>query len=244
MKALLLDIETSPNTAYVWSLFKENIPLARLIESSEVMCWSAKWLGSNETFHDNYFVSSVNDMLSRIHALLDEADVVIHYNGTQFDIPCLNKEFLIYGYTPPSPYKQVDLLKTARSQFKFTSNKLDYIAQRLGLGKKLDTSFQLWVDCMNKVPEAWKTMREYNIHDVTLLEAVYEKFKPWIKPHPNYTLYTEDNNVMCPVCGSYAYHKRGFAYTAVGKYQRYHCTKCGAWFKDRKNLTYKQTLLV
>jgi DNA polymerase elongation subunit (family B) len=244
LKALLLDIETSPNTAYVWGLWKENIPLARLIESSEVMCWSAKWIRDDVIMFDSIMNSSPQDMLSRIHELLDEADVVLHYNGSQFDIPCLNKEFLIYGMLPPAPYKQIDLLKTARSQFRFTSNKLDYIAQKLGLGQKKETTFQLWVDCMNYNPEAWKIMEDYNKHDVVLLEKLYERFKPWIKPHPNYTLYTEDNNVMCPVCGSYAYHKRGFAYTAVGKYQRYNCTKCGAWFKDRVNLGYKQVTLV
>ena len=37
MKILLLDTETSPNTAFVWGLFNENIPLARLIDTSEVL---------------------------------------------------------------------------------------------------------------------------------------------------------------------------------------------------------------
>ena len=44
-------------------------------------------------------------MIKGIHKLLDECDAVIHYNGSKFDIPTLNKEFLLHGLHPPAPYK-------------------------------------------------------------------------------------------------------------------------------------------
>lgn len=234
MKILLLDIETSPNTAYVWSLWKETIPLARLIESSEVLCWSAKWLGKNKIMFDSIHKSSPVKMLEKIKYLLSEADVVVHYNGSQFDIPCLNKEFLKHDMLPPAPYKQTDLLQVVRKQFRFPSNKLDYICTALGLGKKKETSFQLWVDCMNKDSEAWKVMEKYNVHDVLLLEKLYIKLIPWIKGHANYSLYEEDSFV-CPSCGSKHYHRRGYQYTNACKYQRYHCIDCGSWFRGTKS---------
>lgn len=237
MKILLLDIETSPNTAYVWGLFKENIPLVRLVETGKVLCWSAGWYGENFTFHDSLFYSQPEEMLKHIHVLLDEADAVVHYNGSSFDIPTLNKEFLEYGFTPPSPYKQIDLLSTVRSQFRFTSNKLDHVVQELGLGKKVDhRGFQLWIDCMNNVPEAWAEMEEYNIHDVHLLEKLYDKIKPWIKNHPNHNLYSEGNHV-CPNCGGHDLQKRGTYPTAVGLYQRYRCNDCGKWSRNRHKIT-------
>ncbi len=234
MKLLLLDIESSPNTAYVWKLFKETIPLARLIESSEVLCWSAKWVGEKKVMFDSIYNSSPKKMLSSIHKLLDEADAVIHFNGKAFDIPTLNKEFLIYGFAPPSPYKQIDLINTARSQFRFTSNKLDYICQRLGLGKKTETDFKLWIDCMDKDPKAWKKMEEYNKNDVIMLENLYHKLLPWIKNHPNYSLYLQ-RDTLCPNCGSAHYQKRGYYYTNALRYQRYQCTGCGTWFRDKNN---------
>lgn len=233
MKILLLDIETSPNTAYVWSLWKENIPLARLIESSEVMCYSAKFFGEEGVYFDSIYRSKTKNMLNGIHSLLDEADVVIHYNGKQFDIPCLNKEFLIYGMEPPSGYKQIDLLTTVRSQFRFTSNKLDYVSQRLGLGKKHETDFQLWVDCMKRDSEAWKRMESYNIQDVLLLEKLYEKLRPWVKGHPNIGLYTEVS--CCPTCGTNRIKKDGHYYTSTRRYQRYRCKECKASFRDKSN---------
>ncbi len=231
MKILLLDVETSPNTAFVWGLRNEFIPLARLIETSQVMCYSAKWFGTEEVYFDSIYESTRRSMLRGIYGLLDEADVVVHYNGQRFDIPVLNREFILNGFTPPAPYKQVDLLKVARNQFRFASNKLDHIAQELGLGSKHETSFTLWVDCMNKDPKAWEIMKAYNVNDVILLEEAYKKFLPWIKNHPNHGVYGE-HGMVCPKCGSTHSHRRGYAFTIAGKYQRYKCKDCGGWFRD------------
>ena len=136
MNILLLDCETSPNTAFVWGIFNETIPLARLIESSGILCWSAKWLGSEEVFFDSIHKSSKKRLLRGIHELLSAADVVVTYNGNRFDLPVLNKEFLLAEMLPPSPYKSLDLYQTVKRQFKFTSNKLDHICEQLGFGNK------------------------------------------------------------------------------------------------------------
>lgn len=235
MKILLLDIETAPNVAYVWGLFKENIPLQRLVSSGYVLCWAAKWLGEDEVMFDSVHQSKPKAMLKGIHKLLEEADAVIHYNGTNFDIPTLNKEFLLNRMTPPSTYKQIDLLRTARDRFRFTSNKLDYVADALGVGKKFKhKGFELWVQCMAGNKEAWDEMESYNKQDVHLLEEVYQIFRPWIRNHPNVALYTDSADAVCPYCGGAHLHKRGTAFTSVGKYQRYQCVDCGGWSRGRK----------
>lgn len=235
MKILLVDIETAPNVAYVWGLFKENIPLQRLIDSGYVLCWAAKWLGEDEIMFDSVHKKKPKKMLAGIHKLLEEADAVVHYNGTSFDIPTLNKEFLLNGMKPPATYKQIDLLRTARDRFRFTSNKLDYVAQALGLGKKFKhAGFELWVQCMAGDDDAWEEMEEYNKQDVHLLEQVYKVFRPWIRNHPNVGLYSDQGDIVCPHCGDSDYQRRGFSYTAMGKYQRYQCNGCGHWFRDRK----------
>lgn len=235
MKILLLDIETSPNVAHVWGLYKQNISISQIMDSSYVICWSAKWLDSNEIFFDSVKKSGAKRMLKRIHILLSKADAVIHYNGARFDIPTLNKEFLLYDLTPPSTYQQIDLLKTARKQFKFPSNKLDYIAQSLKLGRKTKhAGHDLWVRCLAGETKAWEEMEEYNKNDVVLLEAVYKKLLPWITNHPNVAL-IEAKEGACPNCGSKTLIKRGFTYTGLGKYQRFQCTTCGSWHRSRKS---------
>lgn len=230
MNILLLDVETSPSTAYVWKLWKENIPLARLIDSSEVLCFTAKWLGEDELFFNSVYHSRPKRMLNEIHKLLSEADAVVHYNGNSFDIPVLNKEFVLNGMGPPAPYKNIDLLRTVRNQFKFVSNKLDYVCERLGLGKKIETDFRLWVDCMNMDHNAWLKMEEYNKHDVVLLERLYLILLPWIKGHPNQAVYRE--HICCPVCGSVDFQYRGYTYSRSLKYRRIQCNECKAWFRE------------
>ena len=228
MKILFLDIETSPNTAHVWGLWNQNIGLSQLRESSRVMCWAAKWMGEDEINFDSEFQSSHKSMIKKVHKLLEKADAVCHYNGTKFDIPTLQKEFLKHGLTPPAPFKQIDLLKTARNQFRFPSNKLDYVAGVLKLGKKVKhEGHDMWLKCMAKDPEAWATMEEYNKNDVVLLEQVYEVFKPWIRNHPNMSHFTGE--AVCPVCGSNHNQTRGTRVSASGKHVRYQCQDCGKW---------------
>jgi hypothetical protein len=172
-------------------------------------------------------------MLKGIYDLLADADAVIHYNGTKFDIPTLNKEFLLQNFTPPSPYRQIDLLRVVRSNFRFPSNKLDYVSQRLGLGQKhAHEGHDLWVKCMNGDKDAWKRMEDYNIQDVVLLEKLYHKLIPWIKNHPNQNLYSE--SVCCPSCGQSNLQKRGTAVSSTGTYQRYQCKSCGTWSQGTK----------
>lgn len=235
MKILLLDVETAPHIAYVWSLFDKFVPIDRVIESGYTMCWAAKWYGEDGVLFDSIQRNTERGMLENIHDLMSEADAVCHYNGSRFDIPTLNKEFLVHGMKPPAPYKQIDLLQTARRRFRLASNKLDFVAKELGLaGKVAHKGMALWRECMAGNRESWATMEEYNVQDVVLLEQVYDRLKPWIIGHPNHGTFS--GNLVCPNCGGHRFQKRGYAYTAACKYQRYQCNDCGAWFKDNKNL--------
>ena len=235
MKILLLDIESSPNTAHVWGLWQQNVSINQLMESSYVLCYAAKWYGDKEVMFDSVHKSRPKTMLKGIHGLLNDADAVVHYNGTKFDIPTLNKEFLLHSFNPPSPYKQIDLLRVVRSNFRFPSNKLDYVAQRLNLGKKHEhEGHELWVKCMNGDKDAWKRMEKYNIQDVVLLENLYGHLLPWVKSHPNHNLFSDGH--VCPNCSSSSLQRRGTAISATGTYQRYQCRSCGTWSQSTKSI--------
>lgn len=241
MKILLLDIETSPNTAHVWGLWQQNVGLSQLLESSYTLCWSAKWLGEKGTIFSSLEREDGISMMEKLWELLNEADAVVHYNGSKFDIPTINKEFLQLGLSPPSPYKQIDLLRVCKKQFKFPSNKLEYVAQKLGLGGKVrHKGHELWIKCMNNDLVAWRKMERYNKQDVRLLEKLYKRLLPWIDSHPNHALYTDLTNPVCPNCGSHRLQKRGIAYTRVGQYQRFYCLSCGRWPRGRYGLLTKE----
>lgn len=236
MKILFLDIETAPNLVTVWGLWNQNVAINQILDSGYVLCWSAKWYGEKDIMFGSTFNGGTKHMLKRIHALLNEADVVVHFNGKKFDIPTLNKEFLVHGFTPPAPYKQVDLLTTARQQFKFPSNKLDYLTQALKIGQKIrHKGHELWLGCMNGDKKSWQEMEEYNIQDVVLLEKLYEKVRPWIRNHPNRGLYGNPN-FCCPTCGSTSYQRRGYSYSNGRVYQRHRCKSCSSWFRDASSV--------
>ena len=235
MKRLLLDIETAPNIVHVWGLWQQNVGLNQILASGYVMCWAAKWYQDDKVYFDSVHRSKPREMLERIHAMVDDADVVIHYNGKSFDMPTLNKEFISHKMLPPSPYKQIDLCEIAKREFRFPSNRLEYIAKALGLGEKVKhEGHELWVKCMNNDPEAWARMREYNVGDVTLLEQVYDRILPWIKSHPSHGLYSENGHV-CPSCGGSNVQRRGYARTQASKFTRYQCNDCGSWSRGAKH---------
>lgn len=230
MRILLLDIETAPNVAHVWGLWDQNVGLNQLLASGYVMSWAAKWYGEEEVMFDSVMQSRPKAMLKSIHKLLSEADVVVHYNGTKFDIPTLNKEFVKHGMMPPSPYKQVDLLRVVKRQFRYPSNKLAYVAQELGCTpKEQHEGHTMWIKCMARDPAAWVDMEKYNRQDVGTLEEVYVKLLPWIPNHPNRGIYEEPGVPVCPTCGSTHLQRRGISRTITGKFARYQCVDCGTW---------------
>lgn len=236
-RILLLDIESAPNLAFVWGLWGENIPLQRIVDAGYILSWAAKWYEDKDVMFQSLHESSNRRMLKGIHKLLDQADIVIHFYGKKFDIPTLNKEFIKAGFKPPSPYKQVDLCDTAKGQFKFLSNKMEYIAQFLGLKPKVKhRGFELWKDCMADKAEAWEELKVYNIGDVLTLEDIYITMRPWIRNHPNLNLWADKEDIVCHVCGSSHLHSRGTATTKDGVYRRFHCLDCGAWPRGKKRL--------
>lgn len=244
MKILALDIETSPNVVYTWGLFDQNVGLNQVIETGGVLCFAAKWLGEKKVQFWSVERHGRQAMLEAAHVLLDEADVVMHYNGKRFDIPHLNREFVEAGFGPPSPYQQIDLYLTAKSKFKFQSNRLEHVSKQLGLkGKVEHAGFGLWRKCMDGLrdvgegrkmsPEsaaAWRSMERYNKRDVTLLEELHDILLPWIPNYPSRAL-IDHRPGSCPKCGSTELQRRGVAYTRVSEYPQFQCQACGSWFR-------------
>lgn len=238
MKILHLDIETAPHRVYAWGLWGQDIAISQIEEPGYTMCWAAKWHGKRGLMFDSIHHSGMKAMLQGIHDLIDEADACVHYNGRKFDMPTLNGEFLRHDLKPPATYKDIDLLLTARKRFKLASNKLDYVAQHLGLGAKVKhRGMELWRDCMAGDDKAWREMARYNKQDVALLERVYLKLMPWIDGHPNVALYDEDEPAKCINCGSKKLQRRGYAYTTTQRYPRFQCQNCGKWLRGRANET-------
>jgi hypothetical protein len=232
-KTLLVDIETTPNLAYVWGKYQQDV--IRFAAEWSLLSFSYKWMDETATKflgRDNYLEAELVEIL---HSLFDRADIVIAHNGDKFDIRKVNAKFIEFGLDPPAPYKSVDTLKVAKRYFKFNSNKLDDLGTILGLGNKAATGgFDLWMGCMQGDKKAWKTMRKYNNQDVELLEQVYLKLRPWIDNHPGLNV-IDGKPDACPKCGETRLQARGTRKTTkVGVYHRFQCQGCGGWCSSRK----------
>jgi len=236
LKILTFDIETGPNIAYVWRLFKENIPLERFIEAGETLSISSKWYDKPDVEFLSNFHNGHEDMIYQAWDLLDEADIVVHYNGDRFDIPRLNTEFAKLGLAPPSPYKSIDLYKVVRSRFALASNKLAYALTFFGIGAKVKHSgFDLWTRCLAGDADAWEEMRIYNVGDVIGTEDLYTYIRSWIKNHPIVSPIAEGEVDVCTRCGSdnltiTSKNDR----TPTFEYGTVVCLECGGWMREKQ----------
>ena len=176
----MLDIETTPLQVYTWGLWDQNIGINQIIKSTEMMCFGAKWLGQKSVTFRSVHHDGKKAMLEELHALMDEADALVGWNSAAFDHKHINREFLENEMTPPSPTKDLDLMTIVKANFQFPSNKLDYVAQKLGVGSKVKHSgFELWIKCMAGDDKAWREMKKYQIQDVQLLDSLYDILLPW-----------------------------------------------------------------
>jgi hypothetical protein len=242
VKILVFDIETAPVVAYVWSLWDQTVGLNQIVSDWHILSWAAKWLHEDKVMYmdqrNSPSIENDKDLLKGIWKLLDEADIVITQNGKSFDSKKLNARFILNGFDPPSAYRHIDTKIIASKNFAFTSNKLEYMSNKLctknkKLKKRKFEGFELWKQCLANNKAAWKEMEIYNKADVLATEELFYKLEPWGR-YINYAIYSFNDNEC--VCGKPNFMKNGFYYTNASKFQKYRCRTCGAERRDSKNL--------
>lgn len=238
-KILFIDIETAPLMGCLWSLWQNGIGLNQLQSDWYILSFTAKWADSEELIYmdkrDSYDNEDDSAMLEKIWELLDEADFVCGHNTKRFDVKKIFSRFLLNGMTRPSAFRHIDTLLIAKSLFAFTSNKLEYLTDKLCTRYKKSThgkfsGFALWSECLKGNQEAWEEMEEYNKLDVLSNQELYEILMPWDSKLPNFDLYVDGLLDMSE------WVEDGFHYTNLGKYQRYRHLVTGQQRRGRKNL--------
>lgn len=232
-RVLVFDIETAPARAFVWGLYDQNIAPSQIIEPSRVLCFAAKWLDEDKVqFYSER--DGADDMIAAAWSLLDEADVVVGYNHVKFDVPHLQREMVVRGYGPPSPWIDVDLLPAVRRNFKFMSNKLGAVTESLGLDTKDDPGgFATWKAVLDGDTKAWRTMEKYNKQDVLVTQDLFVYLRGWLKlPHAG--LWSGDMTA-CADCGCTRLTPDGVHRTKTAAYMRVVCEQCGIHMRLMSN---------
>ena len=249
-KVLVYDIETSRTwvRAPLFSLWNQNISHAHIEKPWIMLCFSAKWLWEDKIMSFKLSKKEVDDwndesLAKSLWRLFDEADVIIAHNNKKFDQKVAQTRFFAHRLNLPSPFLDVDTLVHAKKKFKIPSNRLDYLGEFLGLGRKIETEKGLWDKVEEGDESAMDRMALYCDQDVKLLEDVYLEMRPYVQPHPNIGLFeAQTGEFVCPTCGSKELEEEGQYATTVNVYQNYRCKSCGSMARTRKGMAVKDRI--
>jgi hypothetical protein len=251
-RILLYDLETMQNIVasfQLWSRGGLSIPHQNVIQEKYIVTASWKWLGERKVhavattdFPELYDKNPHSDLMvvKKLYDVMMQADIIVAHNGDQYDVKYLNGRILLNGLPPLPPIRTVDTKKVASRMFLLNSNRLDALGKMLGLGRKLHTDGQWWLDILlgpdEKRRKAIKQMIRYNKQDVLLLEEIFNKLRPFMPDYVNRQLYTGERGIQCTKCGSTHYQSRGVHHAKTRSYRRYQCqaTECRGWFRDPK----------
>lgn len=252
-KIFLGDVECSASVVYSFSRFKAFIQPDQVIQEPYLLTVAGKWLHNPAivsyklTDYETFKTDITNDyeMVMDLWKILDECDIFIAHNA-KFDVGWLNQRFAYWGIKPPSPYKVIDTLREIKSAFTLPARSLAASANYFELpNRKLDNSgWSLWKRCMEGDVDAFLEMETYNIGDITSLEDLYLKVRPFMKNHPNVALPYNDGVMRCPKCGSSNLIKvedKSYS-TLVSDYDLYYCPESQSYCRGRKNTRSKEVM--
>jgi hypothetical protein len=241
-KILLFDLESTPSIAAVFGRFKTNISLNSVIQEGGWLLSAAwKFLGEDKVHSvvltpEEALKQDDSRIVAELYEAFEDSDIVVAHNLLNFDLPLFRTRLIMNRFPVHKSVKKVDTLQIAK-KLKFNSNKLDGLAQQIGLQRKLENSgMPLWLDCMQGKPEALKEMRTYNEQDIVSLEEVYLTLRAFDTKAPNASHYHQDDVLRCHVCGSHEVEYTGNSvFTAASEFKEVQCKSCGTRSRDRKN---------
>jgi DNA polymerase elongation subunit (family B) len=232
-KRLFIDIETSENIGTFWRAgYKQSISYQNILWERGIICICYKWEDEKEIYSLEWdSKQSDKKMLERFVDVLNVADEIVGHNIDKFDLAFIRTRCLVNRVDIYPSYKTLDTLKIARRNFALQSNKLDYIAQLLGLGGKIKTEYSWWREILiDKNKDAMAKMVKYCKKDVKLLEDVFRELIRHTEPKMHYGVIFGQDRGSCPECGSTELTVSMRRTTATGlKKIQYKCQTCNRY---------------
>lgn len=238
LKVLVYDIETAPIMGFVWSLWKQNVGLSQIVDTSFMLTWAAKWMGEKRVMSAALTKQEVLDqddsrIVQELADLIREADIILAHNGDRFDLPIVNARTAYHRQEPLGFVRTIDTLKLAKRDLRLPSNKLDFLGQHFLGEAKIKTDFELWKNVYFGDRKAMKEMLAYNKQDVVLLERVFEAIKPYVTRLPRLMRASKPYEKACPQCGSEHLQRRGYYETQASVFVKLQCQDCKRYSRER-----------
>ncbi len=252
-KILLWDIETSLLLGAFFRQWDMSVPYTMVFQEWFIISAQYKWLNESKThvialtdkdnskrfkrdFSDDYLITK------KLRDLLDEADMVVHFNGNHFDWMKFKAKMIYHKLKPCRRPKMIDLFLEAKSS-KFTSNKMGDLCDYLGLKNKKAThktgewllatlpygTFRkgrqvIKVNKKNKRGAINHIAHEYGLYDIPSMQDFYLAIRPYMHRHVNMNGFYIDGIDRCTNCASSDLSPHG--QNGHGKKQ-YICNNCG-----------------
>lgn len=248
-RVLVYDVETRPPCSFHWQHRGDMyIGPEQMLDPGGVMAWSAQWLGDKRVMFASDHHDGHEAMVRGLHALLEEATIVVGFNHERFDNPHCTTEFDALGLPRLGPVPQIDLLKIVRSTFRLPHNTLKYVSQRFNLTRKVSNDgWPLWTACvvdangypyLGPIPQGggsakdWAKMRKYARGDTRTTTELYWYLRQGghIKKHPHVGLFGGPNDA-CPACGHDGRTVVKDIHTLTSTYPGYRCDECSAIYR-------------
>jgi DNA polymerase III epsilon subunit-like protein len=221
-RRLFADIETSPNVVLSWRCgYDINIAHDNIIKERKIICIGYKFEGDKKVQILRWDKDQDDrKMLEAFLEVAKEADEIVGHYLDRFDLPWIRARCLILGLDPLPLLKTVDTKAWASKYFYFNSNKLDYLGEVLGFGKKIKTDFDLWKDIvLHKSQKALGKMCTYCARDIDLLEKVFLKLQGCTKPKTHVGVLNGGEKWSCPFTGSTDVQHEKLRVTSTGTRQ-------------------------
>ena len=258
-KVLIWDIEVLPEVVWGYPTRRNNEAIKlRTIKDQSILSVSSAWLHDYQfsgeksieykdvisfwnpvakftlnKFGLSWKMHDDKKLCKYIWNLIDEADVIVHHYGDNFDLPKMMARFMYYGMGRPSPVETIDT-KKIYSKIGLPSKKLDEIARYLDIEGKKGSHGDLWFDMYNGSEEAREAMKVYNNQDVKVTAEVLLKVFPYVDNHTSLAKYNSEGYQVCD-CGSDKYESRGYWSAKKRFRKKYQCNVCTKWFSSSKS---------
>lgn len=244
MNRIFLDIETAPLVVYSWSIGRKvSLSYENILTDRRIICICWKTEGQSKVNSLSWENQNDKKMLLEFAKVISDADELVGHNIRGFDLGIVKARCAFHEIQTLPKYTIVDTLSLARSNFRFVSNRLDYLGQYLGVGEKIETGgFNLWKEVLQNSIPALNRMIKYCKGDVELVERVYNRILMSV-PHKTHAGVLEGNGKWsCAKCASTEVKTSKKKITASGAIQwQMNCKSCGGYYtiSDKVHEDYK-----